>query len=53
MVRHDVLASDEAIVEFVARYKASGRTHEMREASRFVRESGRWLYVEGLTPAPA
>ncbi len=47
VVRHDVLASDEAIVEFIARYKASGRTHEMREASRFIRESGRWLYLEG------
>ena len=38
---------DAAIVEFVARYKAGGRVHEMREASRFVRVDGRWLYVDG------
>ncbi len=48
VLRHETLASDEAVVEFVARYKASGRAHEMREASRFVRENGRWLYVEGV-----
>jgi len=31
----------------VARYKASGRAHELRETSRFVCENGRWLYVDG------
>ncbi|MEJ2119009.1 MAG: YchJ family protein [Alphaproteobacteria bacterium] len=36
-----------AIVEFVARYKASGRTHELHETSRFVCENGRWFYVDG------
>jgi SEC-C motif-containing protein len=45
--RHEAETADTAIVEFVARYKASGRVHEVREASRFVREGGRWLYVEG------
>ena len=47
VLRHEGAAADSAIVEFVARYKASGRVHEVREASRFVREDGRWLYVEG------
>ncbi len=47
VLRHDVLAKDEAAVEFIARCKAGGRVHEMHEASRFVRENGRWLYVEG------
>lgn len=36
-----------AIVEFIARYKASGRTHELREVSRFVCENNRWLYIDG------
>jgi len=47
VLRRDALAADAAIVEFIARYKASGRVHEMREVSRFVREKGRWLYVDG------
>ena len=38
---------DEAMVEFVARYKTGGRAHRLQEASRFVREDGRWLYVDG------
>ena len=47
VLRHEAFAADAAIVEFIARYKASGRVHEMREVSRFVREKGRWLYVDG------
>ncbi len=47
ILRSEILASDSAIVEFVARYKASGRVHDLRETSRFVREAGRWLYVDG------
>jgi len=39
--------ADSAIVEFVARYKAGGRANELHETSRFVREGGRWLYVDG------
>ena len=45
--RHEAETADTAIVAFIARYKASGLMHEVREASRFVREDGRWLYVEG------
>ena len=47
ILRREALAADVAIVEFIARYKASGRAHEMREVSRFVREKGRWLYLDG------
>ena len=47
VLRHELLAENEALVEFVARYKASGRGRHLREASRFVRENGRWLYVDG------
>ena len=47
VLRHERQGPDAAIVEFAAHYKASGRVHEYREASRFVREGGRWLYVDG------
>ncbi|MBW4717643.1 SEC-C domain-containing protein [Saccharothrix sp. SC076] len=33
-------------VEFRAIYRWRGRRDELREHSRFVRENGRWLYVE-------
>jgi SEC-C motif-containing protein len=47
VLRHEAPLPDSAIVEFIASYKASGRAHEVRETSRFVREDGRWLYVDG------
>lgn len=46
-VRRHVVNGDEAIVEFIARYKIGGRAHRLQETSRFVREDGRWLYVDG------
>ena len=45
--RHEQQDVDHAIVEFVARYKVNGRAHRLHEVSRFVREGGRWLYVDG------
>jgi SEC-C motif-containing protein len=45
--RHEQLDADHAIVEFVARYKVNGRAHRLHEVSRFVREDGRWFYVDG------
>ena len=36
------------IVEFVARYKIGGRAHRLHETSRFVREEGRWFYVDAV-----
>ena len=36
-----------ATVEFVARYRIAGRGHRLHEVSRFVREDGRWCYVDG------
>jgi SEC-C motif-containing protein len=38
---------DEGSVEFVARYIAEGRPGSLHERSRFVREEGLWLYVDG------
>ena len=40
--------ADSAEVEFVARFrKGGGRAQRQHERSRFVREQGRWLYVDG------
>lgn len=36
-----------ATVEFVARSKLGGRAHRLHETSRFIREDGRWFYVDG------
>jgi SEC-C motif-containing protein len=44
--RHEQTDADHAIVEFVARYKVNGRAHRLHEVSRFVREDGRWFYVD-------
>lgn len=38
---------DHGTVEFVARSKLGGRAHRLHEISRFVREDGRWYYVDG------
>jgi len=40
-------SADQATVEFVARYKVGGRAHRLHEISRFVREGGKWFYVDG------
>jgi SEC-C motif-containing protein len=49
-VRRHVPRQEEATVEFVARYKVNGRAHRLHEVSHFVREQGRWLYVDGSFP---
>ncbi|MBS1188027.1 MAG: hypothetical protein H6R04_2045 [Burkholderiaceae bacterium] len=41
----------DATVEFVARYKLQGRAQKLHEISRFVREDGRWYYLDGSFPA--
>ena len=40
---------DSATVEFVARSRIGGRIHELHEVSRFIREQGRWFYVDGVS----
>ena len=45
--RHEQKDDTHALVEFIARYKVGGRAHRMHETSRFVREDGRWFYVDG------
>jgi SEC-C motif-containing protein len=49
--RHLPQDDDHAIVEFVARSKLGGRAQRLHETSRFVREDGRWFYVDAMTPA--
>jgi SEC-C motif domain protein len=34
-------------VSFVARHKRGGRALRLEETSRFVREAGRWVYLDG------
>ena len=44
---HRLLDAGHAEVEFVARCREAGRATRLHERSCFVREAGRWLYVEG------
>lgn len=44
---HRVVDADHAEVEFVARSRVGGRGQRLHERSRFVRENGRWVYVDG------
>jgi len=45
--RHATQDVDHATVEFVARSKWGVRAQRLHETSRFVREQGRWYYVDG------
>jgi SEC-C motif-containing protein len=49
-VRHAQASGDVGVVEFVARCKVNGRAERMHELSRFVREQGRWYYIDGHVP---
>ncbi|WP_298017778.1 YchJ family metal-binding protein [uncultured Castellaniella sp.] len=49
--RHDRQDADHETVEFVARVRVGGRASRLHETSRFVREEGRWLYVDGVMDA--
>jgi SEC-C motif-containing protein len=44
---HNALDTERAEVEFVARSRVGGRGQRLHERSRFVREGGQWLYVDG------
>lgn len=45
--RHTPVDDTHAEVEFVARSRVQGRGQRLHERSRFVREDGRWFYVDG------
>lgn len=44
--------SDEAIVQFIARYRENGTPRSHQEQSLFKRVDGQWYYVEGRMFAP-
>jgi SEC-C motif domain protein len=47
-VRHTEDGGDAGIVEFVARHRdSSGRAQRLHETSRFIRQDGRWYYIDG------
>jgi SEC-C motif-containing protein len=48
--RHVAESDTRATVEFVARCKVNGRAHCLHEVSRFVRENGRWFYLDEKFP---
>ncbi len=50
--RHVATDATHAQVEFVARSKLGGRAQRLQETSRFVREGGRWYYVDGDIAGP-
>ena len=45
--QHRMTGADSAEVEFVARFRVAGRAVRQHELSRFVREGGRWYYLDG------
>ena len=47
---HGMSGPGEGWVQFVARSKLGGRAHRLQETSRFVRENGRWWYVDAWPP---
>ncbi len=49
---HQLQDADHATVEFVARYRINGRAVRIHELSRFVREQGRWYYLDGELELP-
>ncbi|WP_028450742.1 YchJ family protein [Chitinibacter tainanensis] len=46
-VHHAASDGDHGTVSFLARYKVGGRAYKLAEHSRFVREEGRWFYLDG------
>jgi len=46
-VLHSEQSGDAGVVEFVARCRDAGRAQRLHETSRFVREQGRWYYIDG------
>jgi len=43
----------EGVVEFAASYRQGGKARRLHETSRFLREDGEWLYVDGDIHAEA
>lgn len=50
-VHHSAVQGDAGVVEFVARCRNADGAQRLHEISRFVREQGRWFYIDGQAPA--
>jgi SEC-C motif-containing protein len=37
----------EGVVEFIARFQENGQEQQLHEVSRFFRENGKWVYLDG------
>lgn len=46
------LLDDDGVVEFRAHHRSADGRGALHEVSRFVREGGRWLYVDGVVDSP-
>jgi SEC-C motif-containing protein len=46
IIRHEENGED-GLVEFIAYCKVNGRAQKMHETSRFLREGGKWYYLDG------
>jgi SEC-C motif-containing protein len=51
-LRHAQATGDAGVVEFVARCRDGGQAQRLHETSRFVREEGRWYYIDGQMAEP-
>jgi SEC-C motif-containing protein len=49
-VRDTATVGDAGTVEFVAGCRVDGRAERMQEISRFIRQDGRWYYIDGQFP---
>ena len=45
---HGGLLDPDGLVEFEARYRSPDGHGSMHEVSRFVRDDGRWVYLDGI-----
>ena len=54
VLRHEAQDVVHATVEFVARFRSGGGpATRLHEISRFIREGGRWYYLDGQFPDSA
>lgn len=47
------VADQEGFVEFIAYFSEQGQAQQLQERSRFIREKGRWVYLDALPNTPA
>ena len=49
---HRVMGPTQAEVEFVALSRLKGHPTRLHELSRFIKDNGRWFYVDGILRTP-